>query len=120
MFATPLIYIVDPALCQAVVSERFPPRHPLMKYLARAIAGDRQLFEWDGAEHRLWRMRLNPGFSTKNLQTHIAKGRLVEDVCMFAERLKRSAGPGGEWGEVFQMLPRAIDLTFDVICGVSL
>lgn len=103
-----------------LVAGRFPRRHEQAKYLARATAGVRNLFEWDGEEHRLWRARLNPGFSTRSLQVHIAKGRMVDEARIFGERMKRSAGAEGAWGEVFQMFPRAVDLTFDVICGVAL
>lgn len=120
IFSSPIIRINDAALCQDLVAGRFPPRHELLKYLARAISGHRNLFEWDGAVHRLWRTRLNPGFSAKNLQMHVAKGKLVDEVCVFVERLKKSTGADGGWGEPFQMFPRAIDLTFDIICGVVL
>lgn len=120
LFGSPILRINDPSLCQEVVADRFPPRSELSKYLARAVAGDRNLTAWDGAQHRLWRSRLNPGFSTKNLQTHVANGRIIDEVCVFVDRLRASAGPDGQWGEVFQMLPRTIDLTFDIICGVVL
>lgn len=120
IFSSPMLRVNDAALCQDVIGGRFPPRHELSKYLARAISRNENLFEWDGAEHRLWRSRLNPGFSAKNLQMQVAKGKLVEEVSVFVERLKKSAGADGGWGEPFQMFPRAIDLTFDIICGVVL
>lgn len=116
----PMALINDPALCQAVTADRFPPRHDLVKSLARVPGGTRQLFEWDGARHRLWRARLNPGFSARNLQAHVARGRLVDEVCTFAERIRASCGADGGWGEVFPLFPRAIDLTFDIICGAVL
>lgn len=118
--SSPIAVLRDPGLSQQLVSGRFPPRHEQLKYLARSVAGKRNLLEWDGAEHRLWRTRLNPGFSMRTLQNHIANGRMVDEVETFAERLKKSAGPDGAWGEAFQMFPRAVDLTFDIICGVML
>ncbi|KAJ4395993.1 hypothetical protein N0V93_000209 [Gnomoniopsis smithogilvyi] len=118
--SSPIAVLTDPGLSQQLVSGRFPPRHDQLKRLARAIAGKRNLFEWDGAEHRLWRTRLNPGFSIRSLQSHIAKGRIVDEVQLFAKRMKESAGPDGAWGTPFQMFPKAVDLTFDIICGVML
>ncbi|CAN8106030.1 unnamed protein product [Discula destructiva] len=118
--SAPIAILRDPAVSHQIVAGRFPPRHEQAKYLSRAIAGVRNLFEWDGDEHRLWRTRLNPGFSTRSLQVHISKGKIVEEAQMFAERMKRSAGPDGAWGEAFQVFPRAVDLTFDIICGVVL
>lgn len=103
-----------------LVASRFPRRHEQAKILARATAGVRNLFEWDGEEHRVWRARLNPGFSTRNLQVHVARGRMVEEARVFGERMRASAGVEGAWGKPFQMFGRAIDLTFDIICGVAL
>lgn len=118
--SSPIAVLRDPGFSQQLVSGRFPPRHEQLKYLARSVAGERNLFEWDGAEHRLWRTRLNPGFSMRSLQSHVAKGRLVDEVRTFVERMKRSAGPDGAWGKPFRMFPKAVDLTFDIICGVML
>lgn len=118
--SSPIAVLRDPAFSQQLVSGRFPPRHEQLKYLARSVAGKRNLLEWDGAEHRLWRTRLNPGFSMRSLQSHIAKGRMVDEVQIFAERMKERAGPDGAWGTAFQMFPKAVDLTFDIICGVML
>lgn len=136
----PIAIVNDAAMCQAVVAERHPPRHEQVKILSRAIATKRNLFEWDGAVHRVWRARLNPGFSMKNLLAHVAAGRLVDEVGIFAAgilALAPVAPPWGEgededededarekkeagWGEVFQMYPRTVALTFDIICSVSL
>lgn len=120
MASTPVLIVKDPAVAAQLVSSRFPPRHEQAKYLARSTAGVRNLFEWDGEEHRLWRARLNPGFSARNLQGHVARGRMVEEARVFGERMKASAGADGAWGQAFQMFPRAVDLTFDIICGVAL
>lgn len=139
LVSQPIAIVNDAALCQIIVSERVPIRHEQGKQLSRSIAGPRNLFEWDGALHRLWRTRLNPGFSMKNLLGHVAMGRLVDEVEVFADTIKGSAGSsssskrdhgeegdGGDdddddgWGEVFQMFPRAVALTFDIICSVAL
>lgn len=118
----PIAIVNDAALCQVIVSERLPVRHEQVKQLSRAISGDRNLFEWDGAQHRLWRMRLNPGFSMKNLLAHVAMGRVVDEVGIFVEGIKKflPKDGGDGWGEVFQMYPRTVALTFDIICSVAL
>ncbi|KAK7721123.1 hypothetical protein SLS64_001418 [Diaporthe eres] len=64
----PIAIINDPAMCQIVTADRFPIRHDQGKYLARLMSGPRNLFAFDGEEHKKWRARLNPGFSARNLQ----------------------------------------------------
>lgn len=68
----------------------------------------------------MWRARLNPGFSARNVQSHIAGGKIIDEVLIFAERIKKHAGTDGQLGDVFQLLPLAIDLTFDIICRIVL
>lgn len=118
---TPLVIASDPALNQLITgSDRSPPRHEQVKILSRAVGGPRQLFVFDDAEHRLWRSRLNPGFSARNLHSWVAHGRLIDELCIFAERMRKHAGHDGAWGEIFTFYPLAIDLTFDIICGLVL
>ncbi|POS76442.1 hypothetical protein DHEL01_v205151 [Diaporthe helianthi] len=112
--------IVDPAMCQHVTADRFPIRHEQGKYLAWTMSGPRNLFAFDGEEHKRWRARLNPGFSARNLQSHIAGGQIIDEVLIFAKRIKEHAGADGQLGEVFQLFPLAIDLTFDIICRIVL
>ncbi|KAJ0115467.1 hypothetical protein J7T55_012747 [Diaporthe amygdali] len=116
----PVAIINDPAMCQTVTADRFPIRHEQGKYLARTMSGPRNLFAFDGEEHKKWRSRLNPGFSARNLQSHIAGGKVVDEVLIFAERLKKKAGMDGQLGHTFQLFPMAIDLTFDIICRIVL
>lgn len=114
----PIALVLDPAMCQELVQERNQPRHIQNKYLIKDIAGTRNLTWWDGAEHRRWRSRLNPGFSTRNLQSHMSA--FVDEVNIFVDNLKKTAGKDGAWGSVFPLLPRVIDLTFDIIGRVVL
>ncbi|PSR97706.1 cytochrome P450 [Coniella lustricola] len=120
MESQPIAVFNDPMLSQALAADRFPPRHERVKFLGRAVAGPNQLFEWDGAHHRLWRTRLNPGFSMRNLLALVARGRLVDETEIFRDRLRKLCGAPGHWGAVFEMLPLTIDLTFDIICGAAL
>lgn len=116
----PVAIINDPAMCQTVTADRLPIRHEQGKYLARTMSGPRNLFAFDGDEHKKWRTRLNPGFSARNLQSHIAGGKIVDEVLIFAERMKERAGASGQLGDVFQLFPMAVDLTFDIICRIVL
>lgn len=116
----PIVLLRDPDVAAQITAGRWPPRHGQAKYLSRATAGPSNLFEWDGDEHKMWRVRLNPGFSTKSLHLHVTQGTILDDLVAFAERMRRSAGPRGAWGEPFQMYPRAVDLTFDIICGITM
>ncbi|KAI3400528.1 hypothetical protein diail_2727 [Diaporthe ilicicola] len=119
-FSEPVALINDPALCQIVTADRFPIRDEQGKYLARLMAGPRNTFAFDGDEHKRWRTRLNPGFSARNLQSHISGGKIVDEVLIFAERLKKGIGEDGQLGGVFQLFPMAVDLTFDIICRIVL
>lgn len=116
--AEPMAVLVDPSMCQELVQERCAPRHGMIKHLVKYLCGGRSLTDWGGSLHRLWRSRLNPGFSAKNLQSHM--GTFVEEVGIYADRLKAAAGPHGDWGRVVQLLPLSVDLTFDIIGRVAL
>lgn len=82
------------------------------------MSGPRNLFAFDGDEHKRWRARLNTGLSAWNLQSH--RGKIIDEVLIFAERMKKHAGTDGQLGNVFQLFPLAIDLTFDIICRIVL
>lgn len=110
--------LVDPAMCHELVAVKNPPKSHLIQDLNRYLCEGRSLTHWSGSLHRRWRSRLNPGFSPKNLQSHM--GTFVEEVGGYADRLKAAAGPDGSWGRVVQLLPLSVDLTFDVIGRVAL
>ncbi|KAI1851593.1 hypothetical protein JX266_003055 [Neoarthrinium moseri] len=105
-------------MCQDLVLERNQPKHAQIKYLIEPVAGRRNLTWWGGALHRLWRSRLNPGFSQRNLQSHVSA--LVDEVEVFLDILKAHAGKNGSWGAVFPLLPKTVDLTLDIIGRVVL
>ncbi|ETS83419.1 hypothetical protein PFICI_05295 [Pestalotiopsis fici W106-1] len=116
--STPIALIIDPAMCQELVTEKNFPRGISMKRLAEPVIGQRNLIWFDGAEHRLWRSRLNPGFSMRNLHSYM--GALVDEAEIFLENLKATTRPDGRWGSVFPLMPKTIDLTFDIIGRVVL
>ncbi|KAK8119118.1 cytochrome P450 4V3 [Apiospora kogelbergensis] len=117
-FFEPVAFLVDPGMCQDIVQDRLQPRHPQMKHLVRYISGDGNLAAWDRPVHTLWRSRLNPGFSAQNLQSHLPA--LIEEVETFVDLLKAKAPADGSWGNVFQLLERSTNMTFDIICRVTM
>ncbi|KAH8196819.1 hypothetical protein TruAng_009022 [Truncatella angustata] len=110
--------ILDPGMCQELVLEKNPPRHPMIKHFIRAIAGTRNLTWFDSAQHRLWRSRLAPGFSLRNIQSHMPA--VIEEIEVFVQNLKASTTSDGSWGSVFPLFPKTVDLTFDIIGRVVL
>lgn len=114
----------DVDMIQGIVQHRDPPRHAMADYLQSYVSGSRNLTAWKGNLHKLWRSRMNSGFSTRNLQSFMPE--LVHEVSIFTSRLRDACGTSnksqstGEWGAVFPLLPLAIDLTFDVICKIVL
>lgn len=114
----PVAVVIDPAMCQELVVDKNPPRDSMTRDLARPVMGDRSLISLDGPNHRLWRSRLNPGFSLRNLQSHMPS--IIDEVEIFVRNLKATTREDGSWGHVFPLLQRSIDLTFDVIGRVIL
>ena len=88
-------------------------KHDVVRdYLVLMTQGN-DLFSGNGQFWKTWRSRLNPGFSARHMATLIPE--LLEEVTTFVDILKSKAGPNSSWGPVFQIEPRAINLTFDVI-----
>ncbi|KAK8090638.1 cytochrome P450 [Apiospora phragmitis] len=114
----PFAFVVDPAMCQDLVQDRLRPRHPQIKHLIRYISGARNLTGWDQPVHTLWRSRLNPGFSARNLQSHMPT--FIEEVETFVSLLKAKAPKDGSWGGMFQLLELTTNMTFDIICRVAM
>jgi cytochrome P450 len=89
----------------------------MFKWLLNPLTGGLDLLSMDLANHKLWRSRLNPGLSARNLATHVPA--LVEEVGIFAAALKDRAGMDGSWSEMFTLYDRTVALTFDVIMRIS-
>ncbi|KAM0348750.1 hypothetical protein ACHAPU_004189 [Fusarium lateritium] len=67
----------------------------------------------EGAEWKVWRKRLSPGFSVQTINSRIPE--ILEEVGDFANVLKSKAGKDGEWGDVFSFETATTNLALDVI-----
>ncbi|KAK7998204.1 hypothetical protein PG989_006244 [Apiospora arundinis] len=112
----PFAFVVDPAMCQDLVQDRVQPRHPQNKHLIRYFSGENNVIAWDRPVHTLWRSRLTPGFSARNLQSHLPV--FIEEVGTFVDLLKAKAPKDGSWSNVFQLMERTAAMTFGIICRV--
>ncbi|KAK9772818.1 putative Cytochrome P450 [Seiridium cardinale] len=109
----PLIVVFSPQACSQLTQETPQPRHSLFRWSLTPLTGGNDLTSVDMATHRVWRSRLNPGFSLKNLISQMDV--LLEEVAVFAEKLRNNAGDNGTWGDVFTLYDDAVSLTFDII-----
>ncbi|KAK9786224.1 putative Cytochrome P450 [Seiridium cardinale] len=109
----PLIVVFSPQACSQLTQETPQPRHSLFRWSLTPLTGGNDLTSVDMATHRVWRSRLNPGFSLKNLILQMDV--LLEEVAVFAEKLRNNAGDNGTWGDVFTLYDNAVSLTFDII-----
>lgn len=114
----PFIYATSPEACFQLTQQTAQPRHSMFSWALFPVTGGKDLISMDIPTHRIWRSRLNPGFSLKNLlsQTPI----LIEEVGIFVQQLKEQAGTDGNFGDLFQLFDRTVALTFDIITRVSL
>ncbi|RYP63653.1 hypothetical protein DL769_006908 [Monosporascus sp. CRB-8-3] len=105
-------------LCSQLTQETPQPRHAMFKWAQIPLTGGLDLLSMDQANHKLWRSRLNPGFSSRNLRAHVPA--LVEEVEIFATALKDRAGADGSWSDMFTLYDKTIALTFDIIMRISM
>nr|AVY05533.1 cytochrome P450 monooxygenase [Nodulisporium sp.] len=112
-FPHALITVVSPELCHQFTQENPQPRHIIFKWAMTPLTGGIDLLSMNVADHQVWRTRLNPAFSTRNLYANTPG--IVEEVSVFARLLKEMAGKNGEWGQMFTLYSRCCRLTFDVI-----
>jgi cytochrome P450 len=113
-----IILVISPELCAQLTQEKPQPRHPMFRFLLTPVTGGKDLISMDMAEHRLWRSRLNPGFSSRNLVANMPA--LLEESAIFAQHLKELASEDDNWGAPFALYDKAVALTFDIIIRIAL
>ncbi|KAI1383010.1 cytochrome P450 [Hypoxylon trugodes] len=114
----PFIMATSPEACFQLTQQTPQPRHPGFSWATFPVTGGKDLISMDPPNHRIWRSRLNPGFSMQNLLSHAPI--IIEEVSLFTKLLKEQAGKDGTYGELFGLFDKTVALTFDVITRVSL
>ncbi|PGH05785.1 hypothetical protein GX51_02756 [Blastomyces parvus] len=117
--AQPIIMVIDPELCSQLTQETPQPRHSMFGWALKPVTDSIDLISMNMADHKVWRSRLNPGFSSRNVIQNMPA--ILEEVSIFAQKLKDTADADSrEWGSMFTLYDRAVALTFDVISRFAL
>lgn len=103
-----------PQFTQAKVLPKFNGSVDFMEPLTSNL----DIVTTEGKLWKTWRSRFNPGFGSRNIIALLPE--LVEEVSVFADVLKSLADKDHGWGPVFQLKEKASNLTFDIICRVTL
>ncbi|KAI0454665.1 cytochrome P450 [Xylaria acuta] len=114
----PLIYATSPEACYQMTQEKAQPRHGMFSWAIRPVTGGKDLISMDIPDHRVWRARLNPGFSSRNLTSQVPL--MIEEVNTFVQQLRDKAGRKHEYGEIFPLYDRTVNLTFDIIMRAAI
>ncbi|KDB28107.1 hypothetical protein H109_00127 [Trichophyton interdigitale MR816] len=110
----PIIMVIAPELCAQLTQETPQPRHPMFGWAMTPVTDGIDIISMNMADHKVWRSRLNPGFSSRNVIQNMPA--ILEEVSLFAQRLKDTIdGDSGEWGRMFTLYDRAVAVTFDII-----
>ncbi|KAL2365675.1 hypothetical protein RJZ56_001435 [Blastomyces dermatitidis] len=116
--AQPIITVIDPELCSQLTQETPQPRHPMFGWALTPVTDGIDLISMNMADHEVWRSRLNPGFSSRNVIQNMPT--VLEEVSIFAQKLKDADADSLEWGSMFTLYDGAVALTFDVISRFAL
>ncbi|EGC46563.1 sterigmatocystin biosynthesis P450 monooxygenase StcS [Histoplasma capsulatum var. duboisii H88] len=117
--AQPIIMVIDPELCSQLTQETPQPRHPIFGWALTPVTDGIDLISMNMPDHKVWRSRLNPGFSSRNIIQNMPAA--LEEVSIYAQKLKDTADAGShEWGKMFTLYEGAVALTFDVVSRFAL
>ncbi|PGH36697.1 hypothetical protein GX50_00357 [[Emmonsia] crescens] len=117
--AQPIIMVIDPELCSQLTQETPQPRHPMFGWALTPVTDGIDLISMNIADHKVWRSKLNPGFSSRNVIQNMPA--VLAEVSIFAQKLKDTADADShEWGNMFTLYDGAVALTFDVISRFAL
>lgn len=114
----PLIQAISPEACCQMTQQKPQPRHPMFGWAISPVTGGRDLIAMDSSSHRLWRSRLNPCFSLRNLTCLVPI--LIEEIEIFVRKLREEAGTDGAFGALFPLYPKTVNLSFDIIMRAAL
>ncbi|KAI0100910.1 vera protein [Nemania sp. FL0031] len=109
-----LAIVNDPVVASQFTIAKNLPKVGMVKQYIKPLTSSIDIFCTEGLAWKTWRSILNPGFSNRNLMTMVPE--IIEEVTVFVKELKKTSGPNGTWGSVFQLEQKTTNLTFDVIC----
>ncbi|KAI2627713.1 cytochrome P450 4V3 [Hypoxylon sp. NC1633] len=89
------------------------PKDRVPREFMKPLTGNIDIGSTEGKAWKTWRSRFSQSFSPRNLTALLPE--LLEEVQVFANGLKESAGRDGKWGPVFQLETKTMNLTLDVI-----
>ncbi|KAK6953596.1 hypothetical protein Daesc_005901 [Daldinia eschscholtzii] len=112
-----LVLIIDPVAAAQFTQVKSLPKDRVTTDFMQPLTQNLDIVSTEGEQWKKWRSMFNPGFSQRNLTALLPE--LIEEAQIFANGLKDQAGKGGEWGPVFQLEKRTINLTFDIIMRAS-
>ncbi|KAK4171397.1 putative cytochrome P450 E-class, group I [Triangularia setosa] len=100
------------------IAVQFTQDHSLIKaheqkQILYPLTKNKDISSMEGAEWKVWRKRMNPGFSIQTITSRIPD--LLDEVEKFYGVLEAKAGRNGEWGEVFQLEKHTTKLAMDII-----
>lgn len=112
-----IILTTHPAVSAQYTQTKSLPKAQMGIDFLFPLTGGKDIATTDLANWKLWRSRLNPGFSSRNVAALLPE--LVEEALVFINELESLAGKDGSWGPVFQLEQKTMNLTFDVIVRAS-
>lgn len=112
-FTPPLLISLHPSVTAQFTQEVSRVKPPEQKRFMYPVTKNMDLTSYEGAEWKVWRKRLNPGFSNAMVTARLPD--LLEEVDVLVDMLREKAGKDGSWSDVFQFEEKAVNLTFDVM-----
>jgi cytochrome P450 len=112
-FAPPHLIALHPAMAAQFTQEVSRLKPLEQKRFMYPITRNHDLTSYEGAEWKVWRKRLNPGFSSAMITSRVPE--LLEEVEVFVETLRKQASADGTWSDVFPLEEHATNLALDVI-----
>ncbi|KAI1262859.1 cytochrome P450 [Xylariaceae sp. FL1019] len=102
LLSYPLIQATSPEACYQMTQQKPQPRHPMFSWAISPVTG----------------LRLNPGFSLRNLTSLVPI--LMEEVDVFVQKLREEAGDDKAFGALFPLYDKTVNLSFDIIMRAAL
>lgn len=109
----PLVYTIDGRYTHQSLAEHNLPKSTHGMNFFGTLTEAKDLNCLDGAQWRLWRALFATGFSQGRILALVPA--ILEDVCVFRDKLVARAGVGDAWGGVFALQDLTRRLAVDVV-----